>query len=164
MADVFVGPSPTDMSRETAFRIFPIVHQYGMQLMAGWCIKAFEKNLLHLWPHEPIASSEVINQPCLVQCLALADAKQCDPLVQSCLSQLIKPEDSGQTIRDALASPCLNVLIDGLRPETKDKVIRELVNLPGNFKVGFKLAANRPQASNAIRYYYGIPVRCAYIV
>ena len=46
---------------------------------------------MDLWPSDPIASSEVLNHPGLFQCLALADAKQCDSLVQSCLSQLIKP-------------------------------------------------------------------------
>ena len=98
-------------------------------------MKTFEKNQLDLWPPAPIASSEVLNHPGLVQCLALADAKQCDSLVQSCLSQLIKPEGSGKIIRDALTSPHLDKLIDGLRPETKDKVIRGLVGLPGHFKV-----------------------------
>ena len=51
------------MSPETAFRIFPIVHQYGMQLVVLWCEKAFERSQLDLWPSDPIASSEVLNHP-----------------------------------------------------------------------------------------------------
>ena len=125
------------MSRETAFRIFPIVHHYGMQLMVRCCEKAFsrERSQLDLWPSDPIASSEVLNHPGLVQCLALADAKQCDSLVQSCLSQLIKPGSVTQNIHDALASPHLDKLMDGLRSDTKDKIIRKLVGLPPDFKV-----------------------------
>ena len=131
--DVCVGPSPAEMNRDAAFRIFPIAHQYGMQVMAGWCLKAFERRQLDLWPSEPIALSEVPNHPGLVQCLALADAKQCDSLVQSCLSQLVKPGSTD--VRNALASPNLDKLVDGLRPETKDKIIRGMAGLPLNFKV-----------------------------
>jgi hypothetical protein len=123
------------MSRETAFRIFPIVHQYGMQLMVGWCEKAFERSQLDLWPSDPIASSDVLNHPGLVQCLALADAKLCDSLVQSCLSQLIKPCSVAQNIHSALTSPHLDKLMDGLRSDTKDKIIRKLVGLPVDYKV-----------------------------
>ena len=95
------------------------------------------RNPLQLWPSKPIASSEVLSHPGLVQFLALADAKQCDSLVQSCLSQLIKPEgsSSGQMIRQALVSPSLNHLVGSLRPETKDKIIQGLVGLPAEFKV-----------------------------
>ena len=133
--DVFVGPSPAKMSRETAFRIFPIVHQYGMQLMVGCCERAFVRNQLALWPSDPIASSDVLNHPGLVQCLALADAKQCDTLVQSCLSQLIKPGSVSQNIHCALASPHLDKMMDGLRPETYRMIIRRLVGLPADYKV-----------------------------
>ena len=122
------------MSCETAFRIFPISHQYGLQLMIRCCVKAFEKNQLAILPSEPIASSDMPNHPGLVQCLALADAKQCDPLVQSCLSQLIKPEGSS-FVRRALTSPHLEHLMDSLRPETKDKIIRGMAGLPVDFKV-----------------------------
>ena len=93
---------------------------------------------MDLWPSNPIASSEVLNHPGLVQCLALADAKQCDPLVQSCLSQLIKPGSvpSHDTVFDALASPHLDTLIDGLRSDTKSKIIRRMAGLPEGYKVG----------------------------
>ena len=129
------------MSHKTAFRIFPIVHQYGMQLMIEWCVKAFQRNLLDLWPSEPIASSEVPNHPGLIQCLALADAKQCDSLVLSCLSQLIKLEGSSsdQMLRKALVSPSLNHFVGSLRPETKDKIILGLVGLQPDFKVSAKI-------------------------
>ena len=129
------------MSQETALKVFPIVHQYGMQLILGWCIKAIERTQLNLWPSEPILSSEVLNHLGLVQCLALADAKQCDSLVQSCLSQLIKPGSSDQIIRRALISPNLNHLVGNLRPETKDKIILGLVGLPEDFKVGLSTQA-----------------------
>ena len=132
--DVFVGSSPSEMSPKTAFRIFPIVHEYGMQMMVEWCEKAFQRIPLDLWPPAPIATSEVPNHPGLVQCLALADAKQCDSLVQSCLSQLIKPGSS--EVRNALVSPHLDKLVDGLRPETKDRIIRGMAGLPTDFKVG----------------------------
>ena len=135
---VLVGPSPAEMSLETAFRIFPIVHQYGMQLMVGCCETAFERSKLDLWPSDPMASSEVPDHPGLVQCLALADAKQCDSMVQSCLSQLIKPGSvsSHDTVFDALASPHLDTLIDGLRSDTKSKIIRRMAGLPEGYKVG----------------------------
>ena len=131
------------MSRETAFRIFPIVHQYGMQLLIGCCETAFKRSQLDLWPSEPIASSEVPNHPGLVQCLALADAKQCYSMVQSCLSQLIKPGpvSSHDTVFDALASPHLDTLIDGLRSDTKSKIIRRMAGLPEGYKVGPDLNA-----------------------
>ena len=130
------------MSRETAFRIFPIVHQYGMQLMVGWCEKAFERNNLDLWPSDPIASSEVLKYQGIVQCLALADAKQYEPLVQSCLSQLIRPQSPGShpsvdDVRNALTSPHLERLLDNLRPEVNRMIIRRMAGLPADFKVGF---------------------------
>ena len=137
-ADIASSLKPAEMSRETAYRLFPIVHQYGMELMAEWCAREITRNPLPLWPSEPITSSEVPNHPGLVQCLALADAKQCDSLVQACLSQLIKPEGSsgGQMIRQALVSPSLNLLVGSLRPETKDKIILRFAGLPADFKVG----------------------------
>ena len=135
ISDVFVGPNPSEMSRETAFRIFPIVHQYGMRLILGWCVNTLERGDLDLWPSEPIPSSEVLNHPGLVQCLALADAKQCDSLVQSCVSQLVKQGSSNQMIRKALISPDLNRLLASLRPETKDKIIVGLAGLPMDFTV-----------------------------
>ena len=125
------------MSCELAFRILPIVHQYGMHLIVGCCEKAFKRSKLSLWPSDPIALSEVPNHPGLVQCLAIADAKQCDSLVQSCLSQLIKPGSSD--VRDALVSPHLDKFVDGLRSETKDRLIRGMAGLPLNFKVNSKL-------------------------
>ena len=117
------------MGRSVAFRIFPIAHQYGMKLVVLWCEKAFTRSKLALWPSDPIASSEVPNHPGLVQCLALADAKQCDSLVRSCLSRLIKTSSVKKNIRNALASPHLDKLMDGLRSDTKDKIIRKLVGL-----------------------------------
>ena len=100
------------------------------------CRKSLERGAMTLWPSEPIASSEVPHHPGLVQCLALADAKQCDALVQSCLSHFIKPGTApGDIIREALTSPDLGRLLDGLRFETKSAVIRMMLDLPVYFKV-----------------------------
>jgi len=75
-----------------------------------------------------------------VQCLALADVKQCDSMVQSCLSKLIKPGSvpTHETVFDALATPHLDTLIDGLRSETKSKIIRRMAGLPEGYKVGLQ--------------------------
>jgi hypothetical protein len=70
---------------------------------------------LALWPSDPIVTYDVLHHPGLDQCLALSDAKQCDSLFHSCLSQLIKPESVTQTIHDALVSPHLDWLMGGLR-------------------------------------------------
>ena len=126
------GPSQTEMSQETAFRIFPIAHKYGMDLMVTCCEKVFEKGQLDLWPSQPIPSSEVANHPGLVQCLALADARQCDTMVQSFLSRLIKQQqgaDDTTMIRDALSSPHLYKLMDGLRSETKTSIMCRMAGL-----------------------------------
>ena len=116
------------MSPETAFRIFPVAHKYGMELMTTCCEKAFQRGQLDLWPSQPIASSDVANHTGLVQCLALADARHCDALVQNCLSKLIKP-GGDDTIRDALSSPHLYKLMDGLRSETKTNVMCRMAGL-----------------------------------
>ena len=124
------------MSKEAAFRIFPIVHKYGMDLMVACCEKAFEREQLDLWPSQPILSSEVANHPGLVQCLALADARQCDTMVQSCLSKLIKQPGADDTIRDALSSPHLYKLMDGLRSETKTNIMCRMAGLkPPNVSI-----------------------------
>ena len=124
------------MSCKTAFRLLPIAHQYGMQLMFRWCEEAFERSQMTLWPSVPIASSEVTHYPGLVQCLALADSKQCDAMVQSCLSHLKKPGSApASIIREALNSSDLGRLLDGLRSETKSAVIRIMADMPMGFKV-----------------------------
>ena len=84
---------------------------------------------LALWPSAPIASSQVPKHPGLVQWLALADSKQCAPLVESCLSQLL-PADSNDIIRRALASPHLRKLVDGLHSETKMDIMCKMAGLP----------------------------------
>ena len=138
LTDCKIGPSPSELSLEAAFRILPIAQQYDLCSIRSWCEEAFERSQLDLWPSDPIDSSEVLNHQGLVQCLALADAKQCDSVVQSCLSQLIKPGPvpSHDTVFDALASPHLDTLIDGLRSETKSKIIRRMAGLPDCYKVG----------------------------
>ena len=100
------------------------------------CAKSFEGGGMTLWPSEPIASSEVPHHPGLVQCLALADSKQCDAMVQSCLSHLIKPGAApGDIIYEALTSSDLGRLFDGLRSETKSAVIRSIVGHRTDFQV-----------------------------
>ena len=130
LIDVLEGPSPTEITQETAFRIFPIAHKYGMELMLRCCEKAFERGQMDLWPPQPIASSEVANHPGLVQCLALADERHCDSVVQNFLSKFIKPgADDTTLIRDALSSPHLYKLMDGLRSETKTHIMCRMAGL-----------------------------------
>ena len=93
---------------------------------------------MDLWPSEPILAAEVANHPGLVQCLALADERHCDALVQSCLSKLIKQPGADDTtlIRDALSSPHLYKLMDGLRSETKTNIMCRMASL-GAIPVSF---------------------------
>ena len=105
-----------------------------MQLLLKWCKKAVERVQLDLWPSAPIASSQVPKHPGLVQWLALADSKQCAPLVETCLSQLLCQE-SDEAIHEAVASPHLRQLIDGLRPDTKTSIIFKMAGLPLGFQV-----------------------------
>ena len=105
-----------------------------MQLLLRWCTQAVDRAPLALWPSAPIASSQVSSHPGLLQWLALADSKQCTPLVEACLSQLLCQE-SDAAIHEAAASPHLRQLIDGLRPETKTSIIFKMAGLPLGFQV-----------------------------
>ena len=134
VSDMVIGPNPVELTSGTAFRIFPIADQYDMPAVHMWCSSAVSKATLELWPSEPIASSEVPQHPGLVQWLAMADAKQCAPLVDTCLSQLLRQE-SDTAIHEAMASPHLCDIIDGLRSETKTSIIRKLAGLPLGFQV-----------------------------
>ena len=71
----------------------------------------------------------------MIQWLALADAKQCDSMVQSCIRQLVDRADN-DTVHAAFASPHLSQLLDGLRPETSRDITRRLLGLPAGHKVG----------------------------
>ena len=133
-ADLELGPPPSDLSSEAAFRIYPIAHQYDMQLLLRWCGRAVDRAPLGLWPSAPIASSQVPKHPGLLQWLALADSRQCAPLVESCVSQLLCQE-SDEAIHEAVASPHLRQLIDGLRPETKTHIICRMAGMPAGFQV-----------------------------
>ena len=142
IADVAIGLSPTELSHETAFRIFPIADQYSLQTILMWCSKAVGKTKLELWSPQPASSSDMAKHPGWVQWLASADEKHNDTLVESCLSHLPVSGDSKSiiptitTIRQALASPHLRPLMDGLRPETMIKALSHMVGLPPDFKVG----------------------------
>ena len=72
--------------------------------------------------------------PGLVQWLALADAKQCDYIVECCLAQLTASGASNGTllIREILASPTLSPTMEGLRSETMIKVMRLMAGLTLN--------------------------------
>ena len=106
-----------------------------MRTVLVWCSSAVvDKAPLDLWPSAPIASSEVPKHPGLIQWLALADSKQCAPLVETCLSQLLC-QDSDEAIHEAVVSPHLRSLIDGLRPETKTSIIFKMAGLPLGFQV-----------------------------
>ena len=134
-SDLLIGPRPSELSSETAFRIFPIAHQYELRTILLWCGEAVDRGgPLALWPSTPIASSEVSSHPGLVQWLALADSKHCAPLVESCLSQLL-PSDSNDTIRRALVSPRLCKLIDGMHSDTMTNIMRKMAGLPLGVKV-----------------------------
>jgi hypothetical protein len=107
-----------------------------MKIVMELCRKSLEGGGMTLWPSKPIASSEVTHHPGLVQCLALADAKQCDAMVQSCLSHLNRPGTTpGDIIYEALSSKDLGKLLDGLRSETKSAVIRSIVGHRTDFQV-----------------------------
>ena len=134
IADLAIGPSPSKLTSVAAFRIFPIADQYDMRVVNMWCCKAISKATLDLWPSVPIAPSEVPKHPGLLQWLALADSKQCAPMVETCLSQLLSWE-SDETIHEAAALPPLRQLIDGLRPETKTNIICKMAGLPLGFQV-----------------------------
>ena len=133
-SDLLIGPYPLELSGETAFRIFPIAHQYDMRTLVVWCGKAIDRAQLDLWPSAPIASSQVPEYPGLVQWLALADSLHCVPVVESCLSRLLN-RDSDDTIRGVLASPHLRKLMDGLHSETKTGIMCRMAGLPLGFQV-----------------------------
>ena len=61
-----------------------------MHILLRWCSQVVANTPLALWPSERIAASEVPKNPGLIQWLALVDSRQCDPMVESCLSQLLK--------------------------------------------------------------------------
>ena len=105
-----------------------------MRAVHMWCSEAVGKATLDLWPSAPIASSQVSKHPGLIQWLALADSKQCAPLVESCLSQLLCSE-SDEAIHEAVASPHLRHIIDGLRPQTKTGITSKMAGLPLGFQV-----------------------------
>ena len=90
---------------------------------------------LGLWPSGPIEASEVPKHPGLVQWLALADSKHCAPLVQTCLSQLLRSGESTDAIHEALSSPHLRKLMEELRPETKEDIMFKMAGLPFGFQV-----------------------------
>ena len=58
LTDVSSGSQP-DLDPASAFRIFPIAHQYGMEVVMELCWKSLEGGGMTLWPSELIASSEV---------------------------------------------------------------------------------------------------------
>ena len=112
-----------------------------MEVVMHMCRKSLDEGGMTIWPSKPITSSEVPNHPGLIQWLALADAKQCDSMVQSCLSHLNNLGTSSDDIfREALTLPYLGRLLDGLRSETKSALVRKIVWLPTDFKVLYILS------------------------
>ena len=71
----------------------------------------------------------------MIQCLAMADAKQCDAVIRSCLSRLQDNPGSGGIIRSALASRQMSRLIHGLRSETKSIIIQMMARIPAGYEV-----------------------------
>ena len=122
---------PYTISVGVAFRIFPIAHKYDFQALLISCAQAVQSGLV-LWPSERIVPSEVPRDPGLVQWLAMAESKQCDALVDSCLAQLTARSDDSKgmpVLREALASPSLSPMLEGLRLETLIKAMRLMVGL-----------------------------------
>ena len=133
-SELEIGTPPSELSIHNAFLIFPIAHQYEFKAILNACSRAVIKERLDIWPSDPIASSEVPHHPGLVQWLVLADAKQCDSILDSCLARLTAYDASKdmRLIREALASPTLSRIMEGLRPETMIKAMRLMAGLPIN--------------------------------
>ena len=133
--DTRVGPNPSSLKPSTAFRIFPIAHQYDLRVVLEWCFETVGATQpMPLWPSsEPVTSASVPYQPGLVQWLALADQKHCEELVGSCVTQLTASD--GDVMRQALVSRHLGPLVDGLSSETKSGIIWKMAGLPLSIKV-----------------------------
>ena len=76
-----------------------------------------ERATLAISPSAPIASSDIPNHPGLIQWLALADRKQCRPMVETCLDKMFPaaeandPAASCSVMRKTLISPHLRRLV-----------------------------------------------------
>ena len=134
VADVGIGPNPSDLLPSIAFRIFPIAHQYELQMILKWCHQAAQRESMILWPPASIATDAVPLQPGMVQWLALADQRHCEELVGSCVAQLTSSD--GDIMRQALVSRHLGPMVDGLSSETKSDIIWRLAGLPQSLMVG----------------------------
>ena len=151
--DIRVGPGPSDLKPSTAFRLFPIAHQYDLRLIQEWCTEAVgAAQPIPLWPSsEPVTSASVPHQPGLVQWLALADQKHCEELVGSCVTQLTSL--NGDVMRQALVSRHMGPLVDGLSSDTKSDIIWRLVGLPLSIKVGIIKGRLTLQISRPVQMY-----------
>ena len=90
--------------------------------------------------------SAVARLPGIVQWLALVDEKQEDALVRSCLSRLIgggggmAPHGGAGgpaplLMQEAMATPSLRRIMEGLRPETKWDMLSRMAGIPAGWKV-----------------------------
>ena len=131
-----IGPNPSDLEPATAFRLFPIAHQYDLKVVLEWCTEAVgAAGRMPLWPSsQPITSFSMPLQPGgLLQWLALADRKHCKELLGSCITHLTS--SNGNVMREALVSRHLGPLVDGLSSETKSDIIWTMAGLPLSIKV-----------------------------
>ena len=105
------------MDAATAFRLLPTAHHYDIKSVLQWCCEAVKRSPLKLHPLAPIASSDVPNHPGLIQWLALADGKQCRPMVETCLDKIFPASEVNDTaasrsvMRKTLISPHLRALV-----------------------------------------------------
>ena len=128
-----IGPNPSDLLPSIAFRILPIAHQYGLQMILKWCHQAAQRESMILWPPTSIATDAVPLQPGLVQWLAMADQRHCEELVGSCVAQLTA--SNGDIMRRALVSRHLGPMVDELSSETKSALLWRMTGLPQSLKV-----------------------------
>lgn len=73
--------------------------------------------------------------PGLFDWLALADAKQLTPLVDSCLSHLSGAAEAGAVVRSALAWPHSRSCLERLCSETMMELLNVTTGLPASFRV-----------------------------
>ena len=104
------------MDAATAFRLLPTAHHYDIKSVLQWCCEAVKRSPLNLQPSTPIAASEVPNHPGLIQWLALADEKQCRPVLDACMEKLLSAQDKdkgnrGTMLLLALASKHLREMV-----------------------------------------------------
>ena len=129
-------------SSTLAFRLFPIAHKYEMPGILRWCTQAvvsartipFRSGPSSVFsPSPPPQPEGGINfAPDLFQWLAAADERNFAPIVDACLERLRQAVPSGgaTAVREALCCVKQGALIEGLRTETKARLMYPMAGLP----------------------------------